>query len=51
MKLLIATRNAHKLKEIRAIFNLPFLELVSAADFPEIPDVEEDLDTFEGNAI
>ena len=51
MKLIIATRNAHKLEEIQAIFDFQGLEVLSAFDFPEIPDVVEDADTFEGNAI
>lgn len=50
MKLVIATRNAHKLEEIRAIFDFQGLDVHSAFDFPEIPDVVEDADTFEGNA-
>ncbi|NCC52290.1 MAG: XTP/dITP diphosphatase [Spartobacteria bacterium] len=51
MKLVIATRNKHKLEEIRAIFTVPGLEIVSAFDYPDIPEVEEDGDTFEANAI
>ncbi len=51
MKLLIATRNAHKLTEIRQIFALPGLEIVSAFDFPDVPDVVEDGETLEANAI
>ena len=51
MKLLIATRNRHKLEEIKAIFGLPSLELMSAADFPDLPDIIEDGATFEANAI
>jgi XTP/dITP diphosphohydrolase len=50
MKLLIATRNSHKLQEIRQILAVPSLELVSMADFPSIPDVVEDGNTFEANA-
>lgn len=50
MKILIASRNAHKIREIREIFNLPGVEWVSAADIPDLPDVVEDRDTFEGNA-
>lgn len=50
MKLVIATRNTHKLDEIKAIFNFHGLEVFSAFDFPEIPDVVEDADSFEGNA-
>lgn len=51
MKLLIATRNVHKLQEIKAIFNMPSIELVSINDFSSLPDVEEDGTTFESNAI
>ena len=51
MKLVIATRNAHKLEEIRAIFDFSNLEVLSAFDFPEIPDVIEDGATLEANAI
>lgn len=51
MKLVIATRNKHKLEEIRAIFNVPSLEIVSALDYPDVPDVVEDGTTFEANAM
>ncbi len=50
MKLVIATRNAHKLEEIRAIFNFQNLEVLSALDFPDVPDVIEDGVTLEENA-
>jgi XTP/dITP diphosphohydrolase len=50
MKLVIATRNAHKLEEIQAIFDFQSLEVKSAFDFPEIPDVVEDGETLEANA-
>ena len=51
MQLLIATRNKHKLEEIRAIFLQPDIELVCALNYPNAPDVVEDGDTFEANAI
>lgn len=51
MKLLIATRNRHKIEEIRAILCVPGLELVGADEVPGVPEVEEDAPTFEGNAI
>ena len=51
MKILIASRNAHKIQEIREIFDLPGVEWVSTAEFPDLPDVVEDGDTFEANAI
>ena len=52
MKLLVATRNRHKLDEIRQIFALPGLELLAADEVPGLPeDVVEDAETFEGNAL
>lgn len=50
MKLLIATHNPKKLKEIKAIFAIPGLDLVSALDFPDVPEVVEDGLTFQENA-
>ena len=52
MKLLVATRNKHKLEEIRQIFSMPGLTLLAADEVDGIPaDVVEDADTFEGNAL
>ena len=52
MRLLVATRNQHKLAEIRQIFSIPGLELVAADEIPGLPlEVVEDADTFEGNAL
>ncbi|MDF7825863.1 RdgB/HAM1 family non-canonical purine NTP pyrophosphatase [Pontiellaceae bacterium B12227] len=51
MKLVLATRNAHKLEEIQAIFDFQGLEVLSAFDFPDVPDVVEDKETLEGNAV
>lgn len=50
MKLIIATRNAHKLEEIHNIFDFATLEVLSAFDYPDIPDVVEDGETLEANA-
>ena len=47
--LVIATRNAHKVGEIRAILGDGFRYL-SLNDFPEAPEVVEDAGTFAGNA-
>jgi XTP/dITP diphosphohydrolase len=47
--LVIATRNAHKVGEIRAILGDEFRYL-SLNDFPETPEVIEDAGTFAGNA-
>ncbi len=51
MNLLIASRNKHKLEEIRAIFNLPGIDLVGANDIPGLPEVVEDGASFQSNAI
>ena len=51
MKLVIATRNAHKLEEIHDIFDFQNLEVLSAFDFPHVPDVVEDGETLEANAV
>ena len=51
MKILIASRNAHKIQEIREIFALPGVEWVSTAEYPDLADVVEDGDTFEANAL
>lgn len=48
MPLLIATRNAHKLAEIRAM--LPGVDLIGTEHWPNVPDPEETGATFEANA-
>lgn len=47
--LLIATRNAHKVGEIRAISGTAF-NYLTLNDFPTAPKVVEDANTFAGNA-
>ena len=47
--LLIATRNAHKVGEIRAILGARF-QFLTLNDFPAAPKVVEDAPTFAGNA-
>lgn len=47
--ILIATRNAHKVSEIRAILGTPF-QFLTLNDFPNAPKVVEDANTFAGNA-
>ncbi|HMJ90836.1 MAG TPA: non-canonical purine NTP pyrophosphatase [Candidatus Acidoferrum sp.] len=47
--LVIATRNAHKVEEIRAILGSGF-EFKTLTDFPSAPKVIEDANTFAGNA-
>lgn len=47
--ILIATRNAHKVSEIRSILGTQF-QFLTLNDFPTAPKVIEDADTFAGNA-
>lgn len=49
-KLLVSTRNAHKLREITAIMEPLGVELVSLNAFPDAPEVDEDRPSLEGNA-
>lgn len=51
MILLISSRNDHKIREIKAILGRPGLDIRSVADVPDLPDVEEDGDTFAANAL
>jgi len=49
-QLLLATRNLHKLKEVREILAGTDFEVISIADLSDIPEIVEDGDTFEANA-
>jgi XTP/dITP diphosphohydrolase len=49
MKLVIATRNQHKLKEIKKILH-NHIDVVSLEQYGPLPDIDEDQDTFIGNA-
>ena len=50
-RLVVATRNAGKLREIRAVLAPLNLEILSLDDFSEISDIVEDGATFRENAI
>ena len=52
-KLVIASRNNHKIQEMRRILAGAGLdiELVGTAEFPDLPDVEESGATFAANAL
>ena len=50
-RLVLATRNENKVREIERILGDVPVDLVSLADFPDVPPVEEDGATFEENAI
>ena len=51
MKLIIASNNAHKVTEIKAILGDYYEQIMSLKDAGVEIDVEEDADTFEGNAL
>lgn len=51
IRLLAATGNQHKLEEIRQILAPHGIEILGAADVGGLPEVIEDRDSFEGNAI
>ncbi|MCK4508835.1 MAG: XTP/dITP diphosphatase [Desulfuromonadales bacterium] len=50
MELVVATRNAGKLKEIRRLLESQEIKVLSLDSFPDAPEVEEDGDTFASNA-
>lgn len=50
-KIVIASKNSDKVKEMRLVLsNLP-IEVLSLADFADLPDAVEDGTTFEANAL
>lgn len=51
MELVVATRNAGKLQEIRRLLEARGIRVLSLADFPELPEVVEDGATFADNAL
>jgi len=52
VRLLVATRNRGKVVELqRLLADLPGVELVGLDAFEDVPDVVEDADGFEGNAV
>lgn len=51
MKLVIASRNAHKIQEIRAMLSDLAVELLDLTGFTSCSDVVEDQPTLEGNAL
>ncbi|MFH1502459.1 MAG: XTP/dITP diphosphatase [Candidatus Eisenbacteria bacterium] len=51
MKLILATRNPHKVDEIRQILAGLDVELLSFIEYPDVPDVVEDGATLEENAV
>jgi len=51
MKLLISSNNPDKIKEIRSIFQLPEVELVTLDDIPNTHEIVEDGNTLYENAL
>lgn len=51
MKLIIASNNAHKVSEIKAILGAYYEDIQSLREAGIDIDVDEDADTFEGNAL
>ncbi len=49
-RLVLATRNRGKIGELRALLADLEVAVVGLDDYPELPEVEEDGDTFEANA-
>lgn len=50
-EIVLATRNRKKLEEMQRLLEGVPVRLYTLDDFPECPEVEEDEETFEGNAI
>jgi XTP/dITP diphosphohydrolase len=51
MKLVLATRNPHKVFEMRELLSGLDVEVLSCQDFPGVPEVVEDGDTLMENAV
>lgn len=53
MQIVLATRNKGKIRELARIFaqELPEVELIGTDNFPDLVDVDEIEDSFEGNAL
>lgn len=53
MQIVLATRNKGKIRELARIFaqELPEVELLGTDNFPDLEDIEETEDSFEGNAL
>jgi XTP/dITP diphosphohydrolase len=49
-ELLVATRNAGKIREIRLLLKEYPIKVSSLLDYPDMPEIVEDGDTFEANA-
>ena len=50
MKIVLATRNRKKVEEIRRVMEGKGISFLTLDDFPDCPEVDEDRDSFQGNA-
>ena len=50
-KILLATRNKDKVREIKELLSDLSVAVLSIDDFPDIPEVKEDRNTLQGNAV
>jgi XTP/dITP diphosphohydrolase len=51
VKIVLSTKNEGKIREIKNIFNIPGIELLTYRDFEDWPSISEDGKSFEENAI
>lgn len=51
MEIVLATRNKKKAEEISRLLYSSNISIYTLNDFPQCPEVEEDQNTFEGNAV
>ncbi len=51
MRIILATRNQHKIKEIKKILANQQIEILTLEDFPDMPEVKETGKTLEENAV
>jgi XTP/dITP diphosphohydrolase len=51
VKILISSNNRDKIKEIRNIFQLPWVQLITLDAYPDAPEVIEDRNTLYENAL
>jgi XTP/dITP diphosphohydrolase len=52
MEIVLATHNVHKVRELREMLKtVPAIEILTLRQFPDFEPVEEDQETFEGNAL
>lgn len=51
LEIVLATRNQKKIEEVKRILEGLRVSILTLDDFPECPEVEEDGETFEANAV